>query len=381
VLPAPQARALQAVLARRDAPSADRFAIGAAVLSLLAAGSERNSTLVVVDDGQWLDASSADALLFAARRMRREGVAVLVATRPGGAFDSERTGLPRLTIGGLDPRSARTLLAAIHGELPSEVISTVVDGTHGNPLALVEVPRLLSDAQLAGEEPIDEPLPPGARLERALLGQVSDLPASTRQGLLVAAASGTERLQPVLDALGVLGLGAGALDAAEETSVLVIAGERFGFRHPLLRSAIYHAAPSPARRAAHAALARATSGEAQAWHLAQATVGEDETVAARVETVALEARGRGALAAAAAALERAARLSEDRDARVRRLTEAARDAYVSGRADSAMRMLDRAVEESLGDVQPPDVEHVRGRILMFQGRAHAAFQGLCERLS
>ena len=377
-LPAPQVRALGAVLARGHGPPVDRFAIGAAVLSLLAAGSERNSTLVVVDDGQWLDGSSADALLFAARRMRREGVALLVATRPGGAFDMQRTDLSHLAIGGLDPSSARTLLAATHGELPAEVVSTLVDGTHGNPLALVEVPRLLSAGQLAGEEPIDEPLPTGVSLMRAFLGQLADLTASTRRALLVAAASGIERVQPVLDALGVLGLNADVLDAAEEARVLAIVGERFEFRHPLLRSAIYHGASGPARRAAHAALARATSGEPQAWHLAQATVGEDETVAAGLETIALDARRRGALAASAAALERAARLSQDRDARVRRLTEAARDAYVTGRADGALRMLDRALEQSHNDLQRADVQHVRGRILMFQGQANTAFQVLCD---
>lgn len=378
LLPGPQVRAMQAVLARGHGPPVDRFAIGAAVLSLLAAGNECNSTLVVVDDGQWLDASSADALLFAARRMRWEGVALLVATRPGGAFDRERTDLSHLTIGALDPPSARTLLVATHGELPAEVVSTLVDGTHGNPLALVEVPRMLSDAQLAGEEPIDEPLPTGVSLTRAFLGQLADLTASTRRALLVAAASGIERVQPVLDALGVLGLNAGELDAAEEARVVAIVGERFEFRHPLLRSAIYHGASGPERRAAHAALARATSGEPQAWHLAQATVGEDETVAARLETVAVEARRRGALSAAAAALERAARLSEDHDARVRRLTQAARDAYITGRVDGAMCMLDRALDQSPNGVQRADVQHVRGRILMFQGHANAAFQVLCD---
>ena len=377
LLPAPQVRALQAVLALRDGPPVDRFAVGAAVLSLLAAGGECNSTLVVVDDAQWIDASSADALLFAARRMRREGVALLVTTRPGGTFDGERTDLPRLRIGGLDQRSARTLLAATHGQLPSEVVSTVVDGTHGNPLALIEVPRLLSDAQLAGEEPIDEPLPTGVALERALLRQLSDLTVSTRQGLLVAAASGTERLQPVLDALGVLGL-SGELDAAEEAGVLAIAGERFEFRHPLLRSAVYHGASGPDRRAAHAALARMTSGEARAWQLAQATVGEAEPVAATLEQIGIEARRRGAPAAGAAAFRHAARLSGPGEARVRRLTEAARDAHLAGQPTGALRLLDTALAGASDPAARADVQHLRGRLLVLQGQTDIAYRLLVD---
>ena len=160
------------------------------------------------------------------------------------------------------------------------------------------MPLVLSEAQLAGEQPIEDPLPVGATLERVLLHRLAGLPAADRQGLLVAAASGGERVQPVVDALGALGLARSALESAERAGVLSIVGERFEFRHPLLRSAIYHGASGPARRAAHAALARVTSGEPRAWHLAHATVGEDEAVAATLERAGLTARRRGAPAAA-----------------------------------------------------------------------------------
>ncbi len=308
LLPEPQARALEVVLARRDAQG-DRFAIGAAVLSLLAVAGGSGSVLVVVDDAQWVDASSSDALLFAARRLRNEGVAMLVATRPGALFDGERLGLPRLTLRGLDSGDARAVLAAAHGALPESVAVLLADRTEGNPLALLELPLLLSEAQLAGHQPIDEPLPVGPTLARALLHRLSGLSVQVRRGLLVAAASGGERVQQVVDALGALGIDREILDTAEQAGVLSISGERFKFRHPLLRSAIYHDADGPTRRTSHDALARVTTGDQQAWHRAQATVGEDEAIAAMLEEVGLDARRRGAPAAAAVALERAARLS------------------------------------------------------------------------
>ena len=344
LLPDPQAHALEVALARRDAPS-DRFAIGAAVLSLLAVAGGPGSLLVVVDDAQWLDASSSDALLFAARRLRNEGVAILVATRPGALFDAERVGLPRLMLCGLDSFDARALLEAAHGALPASVADLLADRTEGNPLALLELPLVLSEAQLAGRQPIDEPLPVGSTLRRALLHRLSDVPMHVRRGLLVAAATGTKRVQPVVDALGALGIDQGILDIAERAGVLSIAGERFEFRHPLLRSAIYHETDGPARRASHRALAQVTTGDERTWHLAQATVGEDEVVATLLEQVGAAASRRGAPAAAAAALERAARLSAPGAPRIRRLTEAGRQAHLAGRPAGALSLLDEALAE------------------------------------
>lgn len=374
-LPEPQARALEGALARRDAAPRDRFAIGAAVLSLLSVA-EQGSVLVLVDDAQWLDPSSTDALLFAARRLREEGVAMIVAARPGGVFTGAGTGLPTLTVEGLDARAARTVLDAAHGAPAAEVAELLITSTHGNPLALLEVPRLLSEAQLAGEEPIDEPLPVGPTLIRALLQRQSGLSERTRRGLVVAASSGGERVQPVIDALCAAGLDRGILDSAEAAGVLTIAAERMRFRHPLLRSAIYHGATGPERRAAHAALAAVTAGEARAWHLAQATVGEDETVAAALALVGLDARRRGASAAAASALERAARLSKPGEKRARRLTEAAHDAYLAGRLAFALKLLDEALGATRDLRARANVQHLRGRILGLQGLADSAYRVL-----
>ena len=380
-LPEPQAHALDGALARHDAPRTDRFAIGAAVLSLLALAGRGEPLLVTVDDAQWLDGASADALLFAARRLRRESVAMLVATRPESVFDDARSGFSRLVLSGLDAVAARILLRTVHGALPDQVAASLAKRSEGNPLALLELPRLLNDAQLAGEQPIDEPLPLGATLVRALVQRQSGLSATTRRALLVAAANSGERVQPVIDAVGTWGLERTVLDSAEQAAVLAIRGTRVEFRHPLLRSAIYHGATGAQRRAAHAALAAVTAGDQRAWHLAHATVGEDEAVAATLERLGLDARRRGAPAAAATALEHAARLSGPGARRTRRLIEAARDAHLAGRPASARRVLDDALADVQDPLQRADIQRLRGRVLVLQGQSEVAYRLLVDEAS
>ena len=374
-LPTPQAAALDAAMARGGPGRVDRFAVGAALLSLLAQADA--PVLAVVDDAQWLDAASADALRFAARRLRTEGVAMLFAARPGSVFEPERSGLAQLELDGLASDAARDLLGRTF-ELTPAVADLLATRTGGNPLALLEVPRLLSKSQLAGEEPIADPLPVGTTLERALLQRLDGLEQSGRCALLTAAASGAERVQPVVDALGVLGLGRGALEAAELGGAITVDGERFVFRHPLLRSAVYHGASARDRRAVHAALARVVGGDSGAWHAAEAAVGEQEDVAARLEVVGYDARRRGSAGAAAGALERAAQLSPPGGARTRRLTEAARDAHIAGRVTTARRLLDGALAEAGDGTQRADIQHIRGRILVMQGRLDAAYPLLVE---
>jgi DNA-binding CsgD family transcriptional regulator len=377
-LPGPQARALDGALARSEARRGDRFAIGAAILGLLAVAGRGDPVFVVVDDAQWLDVASADALVFAARRLRHEGVAMLVATRPDSRFDAPSIGLPRMRLRRLDASAARKLLHAVHTGIPARVAEELADRSDGNPLALLELPRLLSEAQLDGAQAIDEPLPLAPTLVRALLERQSGLSDGARQGLVVAAASAGERVQPVLDALPAAGLDRTLLDSAEEAGVVAISGNRLEFRHPLLRSAIYHGATGSERRSAHAALAMVTGGELRTWHLAVATVGEDEAVAAMLERVGLDARGRGAPAAAAGAFERAARLSPPGERRTRRLIEAAREAYLAGGLTGAVRLLDDALAGAYGAVQRADIQHIRARILVLQGHTDAAYRLLVD---
>ena len=377
-LPAPQARALEGALSRGDAPTGDRFAIGAAVLSLLASIGADGSALVVVDDAQWLDSASADALRFAARRLRSEGVAMLVATRPEGVFAAASTRIPRVDVEELDAAASRALLRESHGPLPTDVTRALLDRAHGTPLALVEIPGLLSAEQLAGDVPIADPLPLGPTLVRALLQRLSGLSDHARLALLVAAASGGERVQPVVDALRALNVPGTVLEDAERAGALSISGDRFEFRHPLLRAAVHHEAGGPLRRAAHAALADATDGDARAWHLAQATVGEDEAVAAELERVGVDADRRGAPVAAAMAYERSARLSPAGEARVRRLTRAARGAFLAGRPSRAAAVLDEALAEGPDRLQRADIHHLRGQILVMQGAIETAFRVLVD---
>ena len=371
-LPAPQARALDAALARAASAPVDRLSIGAAVLSLLAAAATAGPLLVIVDDAQWLDEASAHALRFAARRLSVEGIAMLIATRPGSAFELDRGGLPALAVEPLDEVAGRRLLAAEHGSLAPGVVELLLAHCAGNPLALIEAPRALSDAQRTGAEAMQGPVPIGDALAAALLLRVAPLPEETRRALLVASATTSSRVQPVIAALTEFGLDPSALEPAERSAVIAIDAERLEMRHPLLRSAIYRDADGPSRRAVHAVLARVTDGDERAWHLGQSAVGEDETAAAELEAAGLRARARGALAAASAALAFAARLSPPGAGRTRRLIEAARDAHVAGHPAAAGRLLDTALGEDPDPLTRAEIQHLRGRILVLQGRTEEA---------
>jgi DNA-binding CsgD family transcriptional regulator len=378
LLPEPQGRALEVAFSRRRAASGERFAIGAAVLGMLGAIADAGPVLAVIDDAQWLDASSASALIFAARRLGREGVALIVATRPGSVFDDASNGLPRLTLRGLTESAARALVHAVRGPMPPAVAHLVVSETAGNPLAVMEGLGQLTTVQLAGERPITEPLPVGASLVSSLLPRVSGLPEETRLALVVAAATGAERIDPVIRALTALSVDHDVLDAAERAGAIRIEDGGFEFRHPLLRSAVYHGAAAAERRRAHRALADATSGESRAWHLAHSTLGADESVALAMEEVGFQARGRGAPSAAAAAFDRAATLSGSTAARVRRRIEAARDSHVAGQPKRAIRLLEEALTEAPDPLTRAHAHHLRGRILVMQRHRAAACAVLAE---
>ena len=249
----------------------------------------------------------------------------------------------------------------------------LLQATRGNPLALTEITRTLENDQLTGRQPLDDLLSVGPTLERALLRRVAPLPDATRQALLVAAASDTDSVERALGALAALGLEPAALAPAERAGAIDIAGRRLRFRHPLLRSAVYHGASTVDRRAAHRALAEASDGERRAWHLAAAAVRPDETVAQALEDAARTAATRGAHAAAARALERSAGLSPDVDQRVRRLTDAARATQVAGRAADVGRLLERAKGLAHDPVRRAEIQLLLGRQIVWHGepaRAH-----------
>jgi DNA-binding CsgD family transcriptional regulator len=356
LLAPPQASALRAAFGIVEHETT-RFAVGAGALSVLAAAAEERPLLLLVDDAHWLDRGTADALAFALRRLGADRIAALIAMRPeeGRAFD--RRDFPELELEGLDDESAAALLAtAARGAVAAELERDVMTLARGNPLALLELPRRVETLPNGAE-----PVRLGKRLERAFAASAEELPAGARSALVVAAVTSTPNLEVVCRALEQLGLAAAALEPAESTGLVSFVDSRLEFRHPLVRSALYHAADAPERRRAHAAVATALGDdERAAWHLAAAAVGADEIAAEALERAAEAARRRSGFAAAAAAYERAARLSEEKPDRVRRLGAGADAAWLAGRPRRALAL----IEEALAHTDHPER---RGALLQTRG--------------
>jgi DNA-binding CsgD family transcriptional regulator len=376
-LPQPQAVALRGALGLAAGGGGDRFLVSLAVLSLLAEAAEPRPVLCLVDDAQWLDDASADALVFAARRLDVEGVVMLFAAREGEVRRFDTTGLPELQLGGLDPATAGALIDRQAGTaLSSEVRDRLVVETGGNPLALLELSSALSQAQLSGAETLLVPIPVSARVERAFLARVQRLSPETQTLLLVAAADDTGDLATVLRAAAQLGAAADAFDGAERAGLAHVRGTRLELRHPLVRSAVYQAAPLSRRQAAHRALASVLDGETEAdrraWHRAAASVEPDPSVGEELEQAAQRARRRSGFAAASLAFERAASLTTDEEHRVRRLTAAAESAWLAGRVERASMLLEAARPLVSEPIQRADLDRFLGLIEMTRGLpAHA----------
>jgi DNA-binding CsgD family transcriptional regulator len=341
-LPDVQARALETAMG--GSGQVDRFAVYAATLGVVALVAEDGPVLCVVDDAQWVDPASSDALLFTARRLADDGVVILFGAREGEATYFEARGIPDLRLVGLGAEDGgRLVRESSESPLASGVVAQLVAATGGNPLALVEIPGGLRERQRLGTEPLDDPLRAGAAVERAFGARVGHLSASARRALLVAAVSDTDDLAAIL--LAALE-DADALDEAEAAGLIVVEGDRLRFRHPLVRSAMYSGASDGERRRAHAALAdalAAVDADRSAWHRALSTVGHDEQVASRLAQVAEAAGRRGGVAAQARLLERSARLTPDPERRADRLHDAGRAAHHAGRMDYAAALLDEAL--------------------------------------
>ena len=374
-LPGPQREALATAFGVRDGDAPDRFFVGLAVLSLFSDVAEQRPLVCVVDDAQWLDAASAQALAFVARRLGAESVGLVLAVRdPAGARHLE--GLEELVVGGLEDGDARALLeAVVAGPLDVRVRDRIVAETRGNPLALLELPRDLTPAQLAGGLGLNGGPALAGRIEERFQERLVGLPPATRLLLLVAAA------EPVGDpllvwtaaaALGIDGTAAGAATAAG----LVEFGARVRFRHPLVRSAVYRAAAPDDLRRVHEALAAATDAgvdpDRRAWHRAQATSGLDEDVAAELEHSAGRARARGGLAAGAAFLERAAELTPDPELRARRTLAAAQGKHQAGAPDAALRLLTTAQAGRLDELDQARAQLLHAQITFAETRGRDA---------
>ncbi len=378
-LPSPQRDALATAFGLSSGAQPDRFLVGLGVLSLLSEAAEEHPVVCLVDDVQWLDRSSAQVLAFVARRLAAESVVLLFAERDVGGLE-ELAGLPELRLGGLPDASARELLGSvITAPLDARVRDRILAETHGNPLALLELPHGLSPRVQAGGFglPGYESLPD--RIEASFRRRVEHLPSPTQRLLLVAAADPTGEPGVLVRAAGELGISTEELAPAEADGLLEL-GLQVVFRHPLLRSAIYRAAPTESRRAAHRALAAATDAELDpdrhAWHRAHATVGPDEDVAGELAQSAGRARARGGLAAAAAFLERAAALTADPRRRAQRALEAAANKLLAGDPQSALTLLAMATAGPLDEVDRAMLQRLHGQIFLDLRRAAEALPHL-----
>ena len=367
-IPRPQAAALGGALALRPGSGGDRFAVGAATLSLLAAQAEIAPTLVLVDDAHWLDDSSADALRFALRRLLADPIAVVLAVRAGEPSLLDGSDLPVLTLGGLDRAAAGALLAR---RATPPGVDRLHAATAGNPLALLELAARDDDIAAVGPAPLPE------RLAEAFGGRVDSLPAGTREALLVAAAGDDGDLAVLARA----GAPPDALAVAEAAGLVRLGAGRVEFHHPLVRSAVYARADPGARRAAHRALAAALpdrDADRRAWHLAAAAVGPDEGAAAALTQAATRAGARRAHAVAAAAFERAARLSADDARRADLLLRGAEEASLAGAQDRAATLA-AEVEALVPDTRSAvRAAYLRGEVVARRGPLPRALATLAD---
>ena len=381
-LPDAQATALGQALALGPEGTPARFAVPAAVLGLLSAATEDRAAILLVDDVQWLDAPSIEAIVFAARRLGGESVAMLLAAREGTGRRVDTTGVEELALGPLAPVASAELLRREHGDrLSWAVAGELLTSAAGNPMALVELPLSLSEDQLTGRRELPPVLPAGESLEEAFRRRLADLPDPTREALVVAAAAaGNEDLSHLSLALKEVGLDAGALDPAEAAGIIALEEGRVLFRHPLLRAAAYHNATPPDRRAAHRALAEtaAPGAPARAWHLAAAVATADEDVARDLEEAANDARRRGGHASAARAFARAAQLTPDPGERARRLLDAALDHVAAGSLEYAQADADNGLEDATDPLVRTGLQRIRAHVDIRTGRPGAGAKAMVE---
>jgi DNA-binding CsgD family transcriptional regulator len=374
-LPEPQRNALGVAFGLSAGPPPNSFLVGLAALGVLSEVAEERPLLCVVDDAQWLDRVSAQALAFVAHRLFAEAVGLVFGVRQS-AEREPFPGLPELAVEGLRNGDARALLGSvIRWPLDERVRDRFVAETHGNPLALLELPRGLTPAELAGGFGLPGAQALSSRIEESFRRRLAPLPATTQRLLRLAAAEPLGDAALLWRAADRLTIGVEAADAAESEGLLEF-GARITFRHPLVRSAIYGAASPEGRREVHRALAEATDPELdpdrRAWHHAQASTGPDEDVASELERSASRAQARGGLAAAAAFLERSAALTLEPGRRAKRALAAARANAQGGAHDAALELLALAEAGPLDELERAQGALLRGQIAFASNRGREA---------
>jgi DNA-binding CsgD family transcriptional regulator/tetratricopeptide (TPR) repeat protein len=382
-LPAPQATALRVAFGQEAGEAGDRFLVFLGALSLLAEAAAEQPVLVLVDDAQWLDDASAAALLFVARRVQVEALVLLFAARENDPRSFDGGDLPRHRLRPLDLAAVSAILAAsTQGAVSPEVGAQLLASTGGNPLALVELPEMLTVGQLQGREPLPDRLPVTERIERVFLDRARRLSPAAQQLLLVAAVDDSTRVGTVLQAGARLGIDAEALTEVERSGLVSVSEDQLVLRHPLVRSALYTAAPTEERRQVHTALAevltREEDADRRAWHRSAAVVEPDESVVDDLVDAARRAESRGGHEAAAAAGERAAELTADQGRRAERLYQAARAAWVAGHPLQAKTLADTARHGAQDPLLRADSGRLLARVEWNTGSVSLAHQLLLE---
>ncbi len=376
-LPLPQRQAAEAAFGLAEGTSPDRLLIGLAMLNLLSTEAERGPLLCVIDDAQWLDQESLRTIAFVARRLLAESVGVVFATRPDNPV---LTDLPDLEVGHLQDSDAKLLLRSVlHVTVDERVLARVVAETRGNPLALVDWPRRLTPAGVAGGFEMPGSLTFSGQLDEQFRRRVLELPDASRQLLVVAAAEPTGDPVLVWSAARALGIEPSDAEPAIDAGLLEI-DTRVRFRHPIVRSVAYETAAPLGRQAAHRALAAVTDPgmdpDRSAWHRALGAPGPDDGVADALEQSANRAQARGGLAAAAALLERSAVLTLEPTRRVHRLLAAAGAQYVAGSFDRATSLLSSAEVGPLDAEAMAQLDLLRGRMAILDGDSRRAVSPL-----
>ena len=387
-LPEPQAHAL-GVAFGQETGTVEPFLVAVATLSMLTEAAEQQPVVCVVDDAHWLDVASTDALLFATRRLEADPVAMVFAARDTDARTFTPEGVPSLRLDGLDAAAVRALLAENTSVvIAAEVIDRLLAETGGNPLALVELPAGLSDAQLAGTAPLPPQLMLTTGVERVFLDRSRRLTTGAQTLMLVAVADDTGQLATVQRAAATLRVGPDTVAEAERSGLLAISGDTVTVRHPLVRSAVYQAATANERREVHHALADALDAledsDRATWHRAVAADGPDEKLVAALDQVGARAERRGGYRAAADAYERAAELTADPLAKAGRQLAAARNAWASGQTARSTRLLSAARGRADDPLLLADIDRLRGRIAVNVGSAadaHRIFTQAAEQVA
>ena len=367
-LPAGQRQAAATALGLAPAQAATELVIGSATLQLLVLAAEQGPVLVAADDLQWLDEESWRALSFAVRRIGGERIAVVLSTRPGRRRQVE--GVPTLHLGGLAEADAFAVLRGERSDMAAEVCRRVHARTGGNPLAMVEVARGLSQEQRTGASELPDTLPVSAGLTAFFGARTATFPPATQQLLLLAALDGRGDLAVLAGAADRLGLDLSALGPAEQAGLVSVSEQRLDFRHPLVAAAVLHEASPQCRRAGHAALAAVITTDAgrAAWHAASACLAPDAAVAEALTGVAVRAQLSAAPAAASAAFERASALTADHRVRAQRLLLGAEAALVAGATERASALAGHVPGELLAVSECGRLALVRGRAAMLLGR-------------